>query len=374
MDNFSANINTDDDFVSGTAPAGATLRVIPTKDRTAFAQVTADGSGSYATGSSFTTVTDSNCNQGTKTEDFKPGDGGRVYLTHPDGSRVFEGFGRSISVNENENFVELYLYATQGVDWQNTPQVPVQVTITPSNGTPTTVAAKGGGPGNGDTKVYLVDSSQQKIIIRAGDSISATFSEGPSGTTRDASISVSSIPLITGSPDLDSNTLAGVGPQSWWGQALLNAPPYTNPIPIAPRAYTAFQSLHFNLTNGSPSSLAQGYSGTVSFTDGSSNRIWVAWAVTTIPVKITSLLRPGSTQVCGTAAPNTSVTIYDATDEANDLNSPLGTSSSDGSGNFCVSLSSPLHAGQVILADADGTFSQPAVIQNPIFIPFVVKN
>ena len=115
-----------------------------------------------------------------------------------------------------------------------------------------------------------------------------------------------------------------------------------------------------------------GYSGTVSFSDTTGHRVWVAWAVTDRPVKITRTPKPGDTIVCGKAPPNSTVTILDVT--SGTLDTIIGTGTADAQGNFCVTVT-PLYDGQVIMAEAGGVYSQPVVVRrlSQVFLPFTSK-
>ena len=183
---------------------------------------------------------------------------------------------------------------------------------------------------------------------------------------------MSSLALVTGSPDIQTSTLAGVGPPSWGGQATLNSFPTAMPVAIPPRSYTAYPPVRFMTKTNDPIYLAQGYSGLISFSDTAGHRIWTAWAVTTYQVKITRWPWPGDTFVCGKAPPNAAVRIHDVTIEGQD--NIIGTGAADSQGSFCVTVS-PLFKGQVILAEAGGTFSQPVVVGDftAVYLPVTIK-
>ena len=78
-------------------------------------------------------------------------------------------------------------------------------------------------------------------------------------------------------------------------------------------------------------------------------------------MKIVGFLKVGDTRVCGTAPPNSPVNIHDVTTQPNDVIINHG-GTSDGIGNFCITVIPPLFKGQVIMAEANGTFSQPYVV------------
>src|SRR5438093_12526379 len=94
----------------------------------------------YDGGNPFVNTNDYNCSTTSSVQTVAPGNSGRTYLTHPDGNAVFVTWGRSMHVNENENFVEVYGYPTQNLDWFSVPQIQVTVTLTPRDGGSPTVA------------------------------------------------------------------------------------------------------------------------------------------------------------------------------------------------------------------------------------------
>ncbi|MBI2908518.1 MAG: hypothetical protein HYX92_12810 [Chloroflexi bacterium] len=353
---ITAYVNPDADAVSGEAPAGATVKVIPADDRYARREVTVDPSGVFNAGNPFNYTNSGNCSETTKNEDFAPGDSGRVYLGLPDGSQVFAAYGRSIHVTQNENYVELYQFATRDIDWYPTPRRSATVTLTPKQGSPLSVSVKADYGQAGKTKVSLMDTGGQRVLIRPGDSLSVAFDEGPDEITRPVSLSFGSLPLVTGSPDLDAGTLAGVGPRGWAGRATLTTVSAAKPAAIPPGVSTAYAPLKFP----GAASLVRGDAGTVSFTDSSGRRIWVAWAVTTYQVKIAGKLKAGDTSVCGKAPPGSTVRIRDATVETQEM--VIGTGKADSSGDFCVTVLGPLYKDQVLLAEADGAYSQPVIV------------
>ena len=72
-------------------------------------------------------------------------------------------------------------------------------------------------------------------MIRTGDTITVTFDEGPEGLTRPVTMELTPQSLVTGSPDIDTGTLAGVGPRDWSGRATLNPPPTVPASPLDDR-------------------------------------------------------------------------------------------------------------------------------------------
>jgi hypothetical protein len=345
------------------------------KDRLAYQIATADATGVYTAGNPYQYYSDSTCATSTRTETFNPNDTGRTYLTHIDGNQVFAAWGGPfgpLNVNENENVAELYLYPTQGIDWYSSPTVTTTVTLAPVTGAPATFQQTSSGQ---NIKVSaLFTNGPSKVLIRAGAAITATYSQGPpGGPTQPATIKLSSVPLITGSPDIATNTVAGVGPKDWIGQATLNPPPSANLVSIPTRTSTAYSPLTFRDSNNVPVQLVFGYSGVIGFIDGLGNRVWSAWAVTANPVKITGNPRPGDTLVCGKATPGFAIQILDVTNQP--LAISIGSGVADGQGNFCVTVNPALYLGQVILAqDSNGTLSQPAVVRIPVFLPAIPVN
>ncbi len=384
VDEIGGQLNADADFISGQAPPGSTVKVIPQKNPTAYFQATVSGNGSFMTGSPFVT-TDGGCNQGTWTPVFNIGDGGRIYVLHADGTRVFTYYGRAISVNENERYVELWLYYTHGIDWDNATGRTLTVTLSPAQGTPVvTVASNTGGNGSDYIKLDATKLANWPNV-QARDTVTATFTEGPDGgPTQMATINFASIPLLTGSGNLDNSTLGGAAPAPWWGVASLLTVA-SNPVPIPPRQYAAYGPLQFfSGSNKTPIPLGQGYGGQVSMTDAwnyvatdaSTHRVWIAWAITVIPVEIIGYLRPGDTVVCGKGPPNVAINIYDVTNNATGLTIILGSGSTDSTGHFCVTVNAPLYLGQVVMAGTpppDNNLSQPVVVLNPIFLPIVYR-
>jgi hypothetical protein len=373
VDKVSAYINVDTDRVAGEAPAGARVRVVPYDERTTRREVVADGSGSFVADNSYTSTSTSTCGESVKLRDLTTGNTGRAYVRHDDGSEVFAAFGRSISVHEHEFYTELYLSPNRTIDWvsvTSTSGGPIGATLTRPDGstvagvvTPTgTQCPSDNFPSpqiNPLTCVAFKDASGAGVLIRPGDSIAVSFTEGLGTATRRADLAMGSLPLITGTPDVDTNTIAGVGPREWGGRATLTAP--SSASQIGPnRPFTAFGPQQFTSSSNTLVAMVQGYSGLVLFSDMRGHRLYTAWAVTAFPVKIVPQPRIGASTVCGVAAAGTTVRIHDVTIETQDV--VLGTGTTDSAGKFCVSLSAPLRGSQVVIADADGTYSQPVVV------------
>lgn len=382
VDDIGGQLNADAEFISGHAPPGSTVKVIPLNNLSAYYQITADGSGGFVTGKPFAT-TDGGCKQGTWAPGFNQGDGGRIYVLHGDGTRVFTYYGRAINVNENERAIDLYLYLTHGIDWDTATNRQVTVTLMPAQGTPVSVTVNASGNGSDHVSLNSVNLATWPNV-QAGDTVTASFSEGPnSGPQQTATINFASIPLLTGSGNLDNSTLAGAAPAAWWGIARLTQPVGSNPVAIPPRQFAAYGPVQFfSGRNTTPIPLAQGYGGQVSMTDawnyvstdGSNHSVWIAWKITVIPVVITGFLKPGDTVVCGKGPPNATINIYDVTNNSTLLNIILGTGSTDSAGHFCITVNAPLHLGQVVMAGTpppDNNLSQPVVVLNPIFLPIV---
>jgi hypothetical protein len=371
VDKVTAFLNSDANAVAGEAPAGSSLRVVPLSDRSSRRELVVDGSGTYSAGQPFK-VFGVNCVDSDSTKDFKPGESGRAYVRHADGNEVFAGYARAMHVNEHDSYNQLFLAPSRGLDWTTNPPGAVVATLTPRQGTPVTGAIVPGGsvdcPTNGLTIttnnpltcVVYKDGSGAKVQIRGGDSIAVSFAEGIGSTTRPTAVAMSTLALLTASPDTDTSTVGGVGPRAWGGRGTMNAPMTgaTAPPITANRSYTAYPPLSFTNNNASVP-LVQGYSGQVSFSDNSGHRLFTAWAVTAFPVKITNLLGVGSTLVCVKAPPNSTVRVHDVTDETQDV--VIGTGTTDGQGRVCVTVT-PLYGGEVVIAEAEGTFSQPVVI------------
>jgi len=376
VDALAAYVNTDDSTVSGTAPVGASVKVIPDGFRTSYQIATANGSGNFTATNPYTTYNAASCSTGTYSETFTPGAVGRAYVTHADGNRVFTVWGRSMHVNENENVVELYLYPTANLDWSSTPAwsilSPDSVTLTdtPQGSSPVAVTQTTSGMSS-YTKVLVVNGANQKVLIRGGDSLSVSFTEGsPGSPERTATMSLSNIPLVIAIPDVDANTVGGLGASSWSGQALLNGSTGANPIAIAARSNPAFGPVSFLDYYKKVVDLIVGNSGTISFSDQQGHRVWSAWAATDYPVKITGILLKGQTVVCGKATPSLGVHIFDATNQPQ--LTAIGNGTADSSGNFCVTVSPPLYHGEAVMAqDDNGTYSQPVVVGYALYLPFV---
>lgn len=363
VDKITAYVNTDNEIINGEAPAGSTVRVINSRaDGSASKEVVADASGAYAAGNPFSTFSTTNCSISPKIQDFTPGDLGRAYVLHADANQVFAAYGRSLHVQENTNYIEVYPVVAGGLDWSSTPSRPISVTVTPKQGAPVSASKPSSANPHGQTKFTLTTGGilNQPVLIRVGDSVAVSFDEGPVGTTRPVALSLNSLALVTGTPDVDTNTLAGVGPRGWSGQATI-VQPTTAASNIMPSAYTAYAPVNFLNAAKALITMEQGYSGLVSFSNTTGNRIWTAWAVTAYPVKIIGWLRPGDTKVCGKAPPGGTVRIHDVTQEGQDI--IIGTGTADAQGNYCVYVNPPLYEGEVILAEVDGTYSQPVIIR-----------
>jgi hypothetical protein len=372
VDKVTGFVNTDGDFVAGEAPPGATVRVIPANDRAARREVTADPTGNYTAGNPFTVLNTGACTEATRNEDFQPGNSGRVYVDHGDGTRVFNAYGRSLHVHEHENDAQVYLFVTRDIDWATLPAHSAAFTLTSTTGAIVT----GPAPTTGNVQVCAFNTAlgapcggpvSSKLLIRNGDSISVAFTEGLGTTARPASVGLSGLPLVTGTPDLDFSTLAGLGPRDWFGRTWLNPPPSADPVPLPPRATTAYGPVRFRSLQGDGIGLVQGYSGLVSFSDRNGHRLFTAWAVPALPVKITGYLAVGDALVCGRAGPGSAVRIHDVTAEGQDV--VIGAGTTDSAGRFCVAVSPPLYQDEVIVAEADGTYSQPVVIPTPTPTP-----
>jgi hypothetical protein len=82
---------------------------------------------------------------------------------------------------------------------------------------------------------------------------------------------------------------------------------------------------------------------------------------------------PGDTRICGSGPVSTPVRIHDVTNDGQDTN--LGSGSIGTDGLFCVDVPA-LTKGQVVLAEADGVYSQPVVVGggNRLFIAHVTRN
>ncbi len=91
VNQLTARLYANQSIVAGNAPAGATLRVVPEKDRASSTQLTSLAGGGYAATGPYTSISDQ-CDQSSKTGDLNFGDNGRVFLLHPDGNQVFTTF------------------------------------------------------------------------------------------------------------------------------------------------------------------------------------------------------------------------------------------------------------------------------------------
>jgi hypothetical protein len=355
---IAAYLDTDGEAVAGEAPAGQAVRVIPAADRTTRRDLTAGADGKFRAEQPFTAVSSSNCSLSEKTLDFDPGESGRVYAELAHGDKVFAAYGRSIHVNLNENYLELYQFPTRDLDWSSVTGRTAAITVTRRGGgapVESSVKADNGRPGK--TRVTLTDSAGARVILRSGDVIRARFDEGPGTTTRTVTLDFT-LPLATGSPDITTHTLAGVGPRGWNGRATLTGQSAASKPSLATLSSTAYSPVQFT-TTAAAVPLVQGYAGTVSFSDTRGRRVWAAWAATTYPVKIEGWPRPDDTVICGVAQPGATVRIHDVTVDTDDL--VIGTDAADTAGRFCATVGA-LKKNQVLLAEADGVYSQPTVI------------
>ena len=358
---LTAYLDSDSDSVTGQAPVGQIVRAIPADDRDTYREVSPGADGAYRATQPFTSVSSTSCGESTKTADYSPGDSGRVYANLADGNALFAAYGRSIHVNLNENYLDLYQFVSRGLDWSFPPARQATITLTPRSGPVVTrnVTADLGVPGR--TRVTLTTvPGGDAINMHPGDSIRATFLEGLT-QTRTVTIDFT-LPLLTATPDVRTSTLAGVGPRGLNGHATLTGQGSPTAPPLSTAVRTAYPPIQF-FKSGTAVPLATGYAGTASFTDVLGRRVWVAWAATAdataYPLSITNVPRPGDTLVCGTAVPLAQVEIHDATDVAATV--LLGTGTADARGNFCVTVS-PLERGQVLLAKSNGLYSQPFVV------------
>lgn len=376
VDRINAYINVDNDTIFGDAPAGATLRAIPENDRWSYRVTTADQTNRFSAGNPFRNVSSHNCSEQDKTEDFDKADSGRVYYRHPDGNAVFAHYGRVMWVNQNEQYVDVWPFVWRDVDWDGTPgKRAVTVTLTRRDGSaPITTGVQSEPNHPGAAKIAFVDAQGQRVLIRAGDSVTASFLEGPDdGPQRLATLTLDRQPLVLGVPDVDSSTIAGIAARGWHGGATMSINSTTDySAPIVGGSLTAWGPNRFADRLGKAVTIARGYSGTVGVSTPSGVRLWSAWAPVALPTKIVGYLNPGDTRVCGTAAPNASLRIHDMSAEGQDV--ILGSGTVDSNGNFCATVA-PLVKDQVILAVADGTYSQPVVVGalKRIFVTFAPR-
>jgi len=111
--------------------------------------------------------------------------------------------------------------------------------------------------------------------------------------------------LPAGPEGFDTGTVAGVGPTGWRGRATLNPQPTVPGQALTVSGTTAYPPMRFATSAGASVALVHGYSGTVSFTNAGGQRLWTAWAVAAVPVKISGMVQPDATQICGTGAAGT---------------------------------------------------------------------
>jgi hypothetical protein len=368
---LAAYLDTDADAVAGEARPGQAVRVIPAADRATRRDVAAGADGKFRAEQPFTAISSTNCASSERALDFDPGDAGRVYAELAEGDKMFAAYGRSMHVNLNENYLEVYQFPTRDLDWTNVNARSTTITVTRrAGGPPIEVVTKADSGRPGRTKVTLTDSTGERVILRSGDLIRAQFDEGPITPTRAVTLDFT-LPLATGSPDITTHTLAGVGPRGWNGRATLAGQSAASKPWLATLSSTAYAPVQFtNTTAALP--LVQGYAGTVSFSDTRGRRVWAAWAATAYPVKIEGWPRPEDTLVCGTAQPGATVRIHDVTVDTDDL--VIGTDPADTAGRFCATVGA-LKKNQVLLAEADGVYSQPTVISggNRILIAQAIR-
>ena len=319
VDDLAARLYADQDIVAGTAPAGASLRVVPEKDRAAWKQVTASASGGYAAANPYATLNASNCSVTTKTESLSFGDYGRVFLKHADGNEVFTTFyNRMLHVFENANIVTLSGFVMRALDWPDILPVGtrgVTVRYTPKAGQDGAGAGSVNFPNSiegktGNIALKLDSDPTVDALIRAGGSLVATYDEGALGMTRPVTLTMSPLPLVIGSPDTDTHTVAGVGPVHWqgpdsaalapygiidWtGKATLKSPAASTPFPYS--GSVAYPPVQFK-QGSTVIPLVPGSTGTVSFVDPLGNEVYTTWGVTDFPyIAKIGRLRDGDTQ------------------------------------------------------------------------------
>jgi hypothetical protein len=363
VDNLTTYVNTDDDTIVGTAPAGATLRTIPFLAKSSYQTAIADTTGNYTIANPFLTYIDSTCSTISSTQAFSPGSlqsAGRTYLAHADGNQVFAAWGRSMHIAENSTQIELDLFPTQNIDILSTPTITSTVVVTPQGGVPASYTDPTTSSLNGYLKV-----TNLPVPIQSGASVTISFVEGPpSGPLRPATISLGTVPLITAAPDFKRNTLAGVGPVNWTGAATMTAPTGASPIIIGARSSSAWGPFSFS------KAINQGDTFNVSFTDRQSDRVWNAWTATTYPIEISPPPKVGDPEVCGTAQPNVGVKLINVSDGINQISigqppNVAFPATANSSGNFCITVdpAQPLYRFEVLqVVDSNGTYSQPVSV------------
>jgi hypothetical protein len=402
VDDLEARLYAEKDIVAGKAPPGASLRVVPEKDRASWKQATAGTGGGYAAANPYATRSATTCAVTTKTQNLAFGDYGRVYLSHADGNEVFTTFfNRRMTVFENANVVTVAGFPMRAIDWPDllpTAKRVVTAQYTPRDG----AAGEGSGVGDlpttiegrsGDIALKLDDDPTTNALIRAGGELVARFDEGPLGLTRPVTLTLSDLPLVIGSPDTDTHTVAAVGPVRWggpdsvalapygivdWtGKAELQSPDLTTPFPYT--GSVAYPPVQFKQRNAVVP-LASGSTGAVSFVDPLGNEVYTSWGVTDFPYLVRiAPLREGDTRVCGAVKPPAGfpaavrVNIHDVTNNEDTL---LASGASDGDGAFCILVDPPLYMGQVLLGEVNGLRGQPVVVGPPVvgWLPLLSGN
>ncbi|MHB9034040.1 MAG: hypothetical protein ACYC6L_13460, partial [Anaerolineae bacterium] len=400
VDNLSARLYAEQEIVAGIAPAAASLRIVPEKDRAAWKQVTASPSGGYAATNPYQTRSSSNCNMTTKDVNLVFGDYGRVYLQHADGNEVFITFyNRMLRIFDNANIVRVSGFPMRALDWTDilpvgTPTVTVKYTPKPGQ--------TGAGTGTinlpvvgwtSDILLKLDSNPAVGALIRAGGSIEATYQEGALGMTRPVTLTLNPLPLEFGIWVSDEDTVAAIGPVHWqgpdsavlvqhgtidWvGKATLLSPAVSTPFPYS--GSVAYPPVQF-IRSGSVVPLVPGSTGTISFVDPLGNEVYTTWGVTDNPyiVKIRQPLRHGDTLVCGTVKPpeglpaSVVVNLHDVTDNEDVL---FASGMSDSAGWFCIEVNPPLYMGQVLLGEVNGFRSQLVIVGPPprAWLPLVTR-
>jgi hypothetical protein len=342
VDDLDARLYAEQDMVAGKAPAGAVLRVIPEKDRAAWKQVTSGAAGGYAAPNPYATLNASTCAVSNKTVSLNFGDYGRVYLSHADGNQVFTTFyNRRMTVFENANVVTVAGFVMRALDWPD-------ILPTSTRGVTVRYQPKPGETGAGSGSINFPNSVEGKTnnialmldsdptapaLARAGGALTALYDEGPVGMTRQVALVMNPIPLVIGSPDTDTHTVAAVGPVRWqgpdaaalspygiidWaGRATLNSPSATTPFPYS--GTVAYAPVQFKQSS-KVMPLAPGSTGKVAFLDPLGNEVYTSWGVTDLAyLARIGRLREGDTQVCGTVKPpagfppSVTVKIHDVT-------------------------------------------------------------
>lgn len=200
----------------------------------------AGADGTYSAGSPFANTSATTCSSSTKTKIFVPGDSGGADVSHEDGGEIFFSYGRSIHVSLNENYVELYFFAARDLDWDDARDITAGVTLTPADGgAPFSMDVRADFGRNGRTRVTLLRNATDKVNIRSGDSLVATIPEGPETVSREVSLAIPTMPMVTGSPDIDTSSLAGVAPSGWSGRGTMSNPGAVKATTVAQNFQTA---------------------------------------------------------------------------------------------------------------------------------------